>query len=303
MKRALICFTLISIALLSCKKDHHTQTTEPTGKLYPVSFNISSFSQVNVPDNQNSKIKINAVDPSATSIVKLVYKLFDSNNVLKKTVFIKKGAPNFGTFTDSIPAGSYKAVFLGLKDSANYIGTYAGDPTRFSYYYATGIAFPETFYSNASFTVGNAPVQQSIVLQRLNSEVLVIIKDAIPPKTASITIDITGNFVCSYLDGKSSGSISAGIATVAITSSNIGTTNFQLGPRSVFNNTTPVTVSITAKAADGTIMVQKTIGNVTLQPNTRTILTGNVFTNSAGTGGLAVTFNPDYNTTDINQSF
>ena len=303
MKKALVCYIFISIALLSCKKDHHTSTTEPTGKLYPVSFNISSFTQVNVPVDQNSKTKVNDVAPSASNLTQIVYTLFDSNNKLKKTVYIPKGAPNFGTFTDSIPSGNYTAVFLGATVALNPNDNHASStPPTFIYYQ---VPYPETFYNKVSFTVGNTPVQQGIVLKRMTSELYVNIKDSIPPNARYLEFHVTGlHNTCNFLDAKSSLVGGGGETYIAntLTSADIGKTNFQMGMR-IFNNTSSVTAWVVAKDVNGSVITQKYIYNITLQANTRTILTGNVFKNSGGTGGITVTFNPNYNTTDITQSF
>jgi len=300
MKKALfICFTLIGVALLSCKKDH--TKTNPTGKLYPVSFNLSGFTQTINAANQNNKTKVNTVDPSASNVVKLIYKLYDSNNTLQKTLVFKKGAPSFGTITDNLAAGTYSAVFLGLTDSTNYVDNIT------QFYYRNVNGFSETFYNKTNFTVGAAPVQQGVVLKRLNSEILVVIKDAIPSGVANITATVTGaHNTCAYLTAQSSLTLSypiGGTASVVITSANVGTTNLPLGPiTNLFNNTSTVTVTIVARAPNGTNIAQKTISNVALQPSIRTILTGNVFSNDGSTGGFAVTFDPNFSG-NINQGF
>ncbi|SDP25973.1 hypothetical protein SAMN05428975_0899 [Mucilaginibacter sp. OK268] len=300
MKKALfIYFMLLGVTLLSCKKDNHTKTN-PTGKFYPVSFSLSGFTSTIDPINQNSKIKVNTVDPSASTVVKLIYKLFDSNNSVKKTLIINKGAPNFGTITDSLAAGTYTAAFVGLTDT---IPADFGD-TGLIFNYRTYAYFPETFYSNVHFTVGNTPVQQNSVLKRLNSEVQVIIKDAIPSGVSRINITIIGAYqACTYLDGKSTGSNTGGESSTPITNANVGTTNFPLSPVTrLFNNTSTVNILIDAISPNGTDVAFKTINNVTLQPNVRTILTGNVFSNDGSTGGFAVTFDPNYSG-NLSQSF
>lgn len=289
MKKALfICFVLMGTALLSCKKDHNK--TNPTGKLYPVSFNLSGFTQTISAANQNNKTKVNAVDPSASNVVKLIYKLYDSNNTLQKTLAFKKGAPNFGTITDNLAAGTYSAVFLGLTDSTNYLDNVS------QFYYRNINGFSETFYNKTNFTVGATPVQQSVVLKRLNSEILVVIKDAIPSGVANITATVTGGHsTCTYLTGASSlGIPTPPVASVTITNPTVGTTNLQLGPvTNLFNNTSMVTVTIVARAPNGTNIAQKTI-NVSLQPSIRTILTGNVFSNDGSPGGFAVSFDSNF---------
>jgi hypothetical protein len=309
MKRAIIYFTLISVALLSCKKDNRTKTnTDINGKLYPVTFNISNFTQENSPITQSSKTQVNAVAPDASNVLKLMYKLYDASNTLKKTIIIKKGEPAFGTVKDSLAAGNYTAVFVGLTDTLHFVDK--GE--TFDYYTppagpsAGGRGFYETFYKKITFTVGSVYLIQSVVLERPSSELLVNIKDAIPAGVGKITVSVTGlHSEYSYFEDKSLifDARTALLAT-AVPANKIGTTNFQLGPiTNLLNTTGTLTVTIYAEAPNGTNVAQKLVSNVQLQRNTRIILSGNLFSNGADTHGFTVTYNPTYAGAGSNQNF
>jgi hypothetical protein len=304
MKKNLIYFAILSIALLSCKKENHTKTTESQGNLHPVTFNISNFTQQIGPINETVKTKINAVvPPEQSNIVKLQYKLYDSSNTLKKTVTIYKGEPAFGAIQDSLASGNYTAVFVGATD----LSKFEDDGTTFSY---GNNLFLETFYKKINFVVGNKPLTQDVILQRLTSEVQVVIKDAIPTGITVIDVQVYNlNNMYSYFDDASSdknispGSILTRGQATNIPADKIGTTNFSLDPVGPLLNTiSPVTVYVTAQ--NGTnVIARKTISNITLRRNTRTILTGNLFSNSSDTNGFTLTFNSAYNPNDINKGF
>ncbi|MDR6941284.1 hypothetical protein [Mucilaginibacter pocheonensis] len=303
MKNALICFILISIVLLSCKKDNHNKTTEPQTKLYPVTFTISNFTQQNEPINQKSKTKINAtVTPDSSTVKRLIYKVYDSSNTLKRTIVVNKGGPGFGTFKDSLATGNYTAVFVGVVN----VTSFADDGSKF-YYIDNSTGTPrkadpsETFYKKISFAVGSQHLQQNVVLERLNSQIQIIMKDAIPSYIRSIRLNITGqNLSYSYLGDTSSDESSITILTL-IPSDKIGTTNYTLKTLpNLLNTNSTVTVEVISYGAENVEATRKTISNITLQRNTLTILTGNVFTGD--TNGFTVTYNSVYNP-DINVGF
>jgi len=313
MKRALICFTLISIALLSCKKSSHTQTDAPTGKLYPVTFKVTNFTQQNTPIPQDNKTKVNAVVPPAqANIIRLIYKVYDSSNTLKKTIITKNSGPNFGTISDSLATGNYTAVIIGLTDTIQY----SSNATTFFYIpldlYSGFLPeeFKETFYKKTSFTVGTQPLQQSVTIDRLNAELQVVVKDAIPASVGSISVNVynTETHYSFFNDAssdtlKADGTLNNRNAYSIIPSSAIGTTNFAVTPvTNLLNTHAGVRVTISVGFNNGNPGIYKTIYNVTIQRNTRTLLTGNLFTNSPGNQSFNVTYNSIYNP-DINKGF
>ncbi|MDN5289040.1 MAG: hypothetical protein JWR38_5314 [Mucilaginibacter sp.] len=307
MKKALVCFALLSIVILSCKKDNHTKTN-PAGKLYPVTFNISNFTQQNVAIDQRAKTKVNAVvTPDQSNVLALLYKIYDSNNALKKTVKILKGQPNFGTVKDSLTSGNYTVVFLGITDTDQFVD----DGATFHYTppgSTDSQGFQDTYYQKISLVVGTQPLQQDVTLQRLTSKLQVIIKDAIPAGVNNITLDISNlHSYYSYLDNTSSVVLNSTYnpsVYLPVTANLIGTTNHVLGPLSpLLNTASPVTIVIKVKDINSTTLYMKTIPNIMLQRNTITTLTGNVFTNSGGSSGFNVTYNSAYDPNDINKPF
>lgn len=292
---------MISIVLLSCKKENHSQTTAQN-KLYPVSFSVSGFDQQIDPIDQKNKTKINAaVIPDSSAVKRLIYRVYDSSNILKKTITINKGEPRFGTFKDSLAAGNYTAVFVGVENVSNF----RDDGSKFYYIDINSTkTYPtETFYKKVNFVVGNQYLQQNVVLQRINSQLQLIIQDAIPSDIKEIDISITGiNMSYSYFDAVSSDTTYQTVSAT-VSSDKIGTKNFSLmSLPNLLNTSSKVTVSITARGLFNATAFRKTINNVTLLPNKLTVLTGNLFTADDNPNGFAINFNTVYNP-GIEQSY
>lgn len=305
MKKIFIYCALLSIILSACKKDKKSQP-ESADKLYPVSFDISNFNQDIEPITQNNLKTNDVVTPEQAGVVKLMYKLYDSNNTLKKTKVLRKGNPLFPSIKDSLAAGNYTGVFIGIKDTLDFkdMGTYfryyeiyqhPGNDTPGQY------VFTETFYKKINFTVSSTGIQQDVTLGRLNAELQIIFKDAIPIGTTYASVSITDYTGFLYFDGTPVGAQISHSATISIPANKIGTTNFATKPISyIYNTLNPVTVTIESSWGGG--ILQKTISGVQLQRNTRTILTGNVFTSSVNNAGFNVTYQP-LNPNDLIQGF
>ena len=140
-------------------------------------------------------------------------------------------------------------------------------------------------------------------LTRLNSELQVILKDTIPDNTDILTLAIVGtNLNYSYLNDQSVDIYNYN--TLRLHFSPSFPTNFSLGPVSyIINTSSSIHIVVTAYNKAGNISAQKTINNIMLKRNTRTIVTGYLFSNGSGPNNFNVTFNQNYNLTDINQGF
>jgi hypothetical protein len=307
MKKALIYFTLISMTWLSCKKDKHDQT-KPQSKLYSVTFTVANFTQENSSTNQNKTHTNAVITPDQTNILWLVYKLFDSQNKLVNNVKVKKGQPAFGTIKDNLAPGNYQAAFIGIVDTVHYNDL--GNSFVYNNVSSFGFSLADTYYKKVNFTVGNDYLQQSVVLQRLTSQIQVVIKDIIPPGVTSmnITINNLGFAYDCLADTTVRYEDEVGIPssfTTTVPPNKIGTTNFNLDlTPNLLNPSSPVTIILSALNSGKSILAQKTIYNIQLQPNTRTTITGNLFTgsNSGNNSGFSVNFDQTSNP-DINQNF
>jgi hypothetical protein len=294
----------ISILLLfalfaSCKKDKQQQS-QLTDKGYPVSFSITGFSSVIVPINNNSKIKVNDATTDTLPFKYIYYKIY-KNATSASFHSIAQGvlAPNLGHFNDTVPPGQYIVTITGANlplsfttptDTAFHIGSNVNVPNR------------DLFFKKYTLNVTGSIPQQNIVLDRIVAQVEVNIEDAIPASVASISISYKDLYFFSTvrnaapfksagssLDGLS-GVYDLGTVTQNITAADVGTTNYKI--RGFIDDTVnPVTITIKAGG------VTRVIPNIKFTKNTKTILTGKLFTGAASS--FAVSYNPVYSTDTI----
>lgn len=308
MKKIFIYCILLSIIVSACKKDKKLQP-ESTDSLYPVSFNVSNFNQDIEPITQNNLKTNDIVSPEKAGILKVLYRLYDSNDKLVKTKELKKGNPLFPSIKDSLSVGKYSAVFVGLTDTVNFWSNndhfiYKLDEWWVHY---TVYAYRETFYKKINFTIGSTGFQQGITLERLNAEVQVVFKDAIPNGLTSVTISTPDCVGFNYFDGTPYPDPSNKVPHSVISNipaNKIGTTNFATAPLTNINSTgSPINIIIEASFFGGVGNLKKTIQGVQLKRNTRTILTGNVFSgSSSSSSSFNITFQP-LNPNDLLQSY
>lgn len=280
---------LLSVILFSCKKEHSTNNNT-TGKTYAVNFNLEGFTQTTTPITNSSKTQVNAVvAPTINSVYYLVYKLFDSNNTLKKTLKVKYDAPGFGTFKDTLSAGNYTAVFAGVQQY------FVDDNTKFSYNTnsSTINTFYDSFTKKVPFTVGSTDLNTPVVLKRSTAQLQVVITDAIPVGVTNFKIEIRNELHdYSYLDDAPSTAFAYNASIYNIfNSSYVGTVNYSPPLIAICNTVSPTTVVISAQTNTNQIVAKKTIPNITFVKNTRTVLSGNLFTPSADANGFHVQYN------------
>jgi hypothetical protein len=288
MKHNYILCGICLLLLFSCKKD---KKNPPAEKLYPVSFNITDFSQIHVPiDGGVVKAKTTtAID--TLPVTDLIFMLFNADGTaLKELKRVTKTSTGFGKFTTSVAPGNYLAVFCGgpssLKVSGDgTIGSLIGNLT----------VWGDTFYKKTSITVTSSAVSQNVALDRLSAQLVLNVNDAIPADVKKITV--------SYKDYQSIKAstgdrlVPQGVTvtnSATIVPANVGKTNYRI-VMNTLNNVTPFAVTIKYFKADlNNAFATKTVTDVVCNQNVRTILSGNLFT--PGNSGFTLTFDPAYNT-------
>ena len=317
--------------LASCKKEHAKDTT-PVQSLHKVAFKVGFSQQTSayLTNSLNShnlsltRLNTNAVDTSLTDnhVSTICYAVYDSlgNNVHNITQLSTDA--NFGILTDNLRAGNYTVILaagqtglsIGL-DPANTTTTTSKISTDIVSYgdeYPIDLPGKDIFYKKLSLTVTNTDASQSVNLDRITSRLTVDIEDAIPANAKYIVLTFIGAPAFKYYVGTSTAG--AGNTTTfsvidTITVAKIGTTNNKLttillSPPSAFSVNLMCGTGIGSPPGI-TVIAQKTIPNVTCQPNTQTILTGNLFGGAGApvTGGFSLTIDTSWNSTPITKSF
>jgi hypothetical protein len=300
MKQKILLCCICAFLFFSCKKD---KKVTPAPKLYPVSFNLSGFTQTQVPIGKAKTASLGTQATDTVPVQSLVYMLFQLQGSLKSLGLIsqrriEKGDPGFGTFTDNVAAGTYTAVFIGGSDNLKILlNNYFSYTT--SLYPATTY-WDDTFYKSIPITVSAGSLNQAISMKRITARLDLVLKDAIPTGTKKITVSFKDTAVVDAYTGKTYIDRNQSVTNVtskAINTSDIGTTNYTITMYTL-NNVTPFDVTISYYGADASNPLgTKVVNNVVCKVNTITTLSGNLFT--AANSEFKITVNQDWNTVNV----
>jgi hypothetical protein len=214
----------------------------------------------------------------------------------------------FNVITDSLAAGSYTIVVTGSNNEIGInnddINDFESDFTfynpllppvnrdsasRAAVYVGEGVdALPqsqEIFFGKIHITVGNQNSTQGICINRIVGQLEVNLEESIPNNVAYIGVAREGElegylfynevpFGFTILEDQPIG-WDTNIAK--ITASDRGKPNYKTD-RFVVNTVTPINVRLFALDASFNVIVQKTVHNVRIYKNKRTILSGKLFT-------------------------
>lgn len=289
--RLLLCAICLSV-LFSCKKEKK----EPDTKLYPINFKVSGFSQTNVPIGLG-KAKTAALATQAADTIpvqKLTYLLFatDIQSSLLSQISFFKGSAGFGTITDKVAPGNYVAVFCG--GSANmgvYTSTYPEPRAGFGYI----DRWDDTFYKRVPITVTASGINMGVSLDRITARLDLVIKDAIPVGTTRIWMRFPDTLGYDATPGGVKlNTLGTNVSSKTITAADIGKTNYTISTYTL-NNITPFDVTVSYYGPNPTAPLNtRIIKNVVCKTNTKTTLSGDLFT--PGNNGFSIMVNQDWNT-------
>jgi hypothetical protein len=341
MKKIFWAMMLTCMVILSCKKEHaNTSTTAQTpdnGK-YKVSFNVG-FSQQTANfetkglkvNNTTNKLATAALSDQVDVIYLAVYSSTGGRVQIIKQLSTNSG---FGTLTGNFNSGTYTVVVAagktGLKLTNGILN--AGRSGGFVYmsdstlntdimYYTDNVPpvngnvsityfQKDAFYKKITLTVPGT-TSQSVSLDRITSQVKVVVEDAIPAiaKYIKLSVDTAGLYYNvgsgkSIVAGPESGRVPGYYLTVALNPGDIGTTNYNFtGPIFLAIPKSPAT--ITCNASSTTIIATSSIPNVSFLPNKTTVLTGNLFGGAGipATNGFHFVADTSWITQPINKPF
>ena len=324
MKKAIYLLIVLCLFVFSCKKEHSSQ---PDNKLYKVTFNVSGFTQgttvFSAKGNSNRKIDALQIDALSDNVTNLVYAVFDASGNFVHNIYQNSStATNFGTITDNLAAGTYTIVFVAGQDLLYGYGTYE-DPTDpsaalFSTLSSAQIFyknydgddlgdFQDTFYKKLSLTVSTTSTSQAITLDRINGELELYIKDALPANAASIEFSTVASLEYSIATSSPLAPLSGYSlnAESNIPADSAGVSNYNFSAI-VLNTTQSFTVNIYCYDVNGNVIAQRIVDNVSCQVNKKTILTGSLFGGPTGgsiTGGFSISIDTAWNPVKVNVPF
>ncbi|GAA4911634.1 hypothetical protein [Mucilaginibacter defluvii] len=285
MKKVYLVFSLLILLFASCKKDSKSPSkpdSDTDGKKYEVNFNIGiDADEQNLQSSSKSK-KITSNADLSTMATFLAYYVFNSDDKLVTSLIQTSTTPNFGKITDGFAAGTYTVVLVATKNK----------PTEYDSKHIVAWG-SDIFYQKFELTVTASTVTQNINLQRVNGQLEVKLLDAIDDETLSIQYSLENDY--SLLLNNGTPDISKPYPrgeTKNIAPALFGTTNYTYKTY-VTNTVKPMKVRVTvSNKIFGTY--GKVIDSVMIYPNTRTVLSGNVFKGAYGEQGFTVTYNELY---------
>ncbi|MGF7039506.1 FimB/Mfa2 family fimbrial subunit [Mucilaginibacter lappiensis] len=315
MKKNFFALMLVCLIMWSCKKESSKDTTDTGGKnSHKVTFTVGFSKQTT--DFQTNGLKVNSANRPLTTqaladqVEVILFAIYNNKGDKVKVIQQSSTDAAFGTFAEELPDGSYTVIVAAGKtglalsndlgeDGSYYVAksslttdilTYGTSPERI---YPT-IFDKEAFYKKVPLTIpGNAP--QTVYLNRITTEIQVIVKDAIPPNAKFFGLAIEQVAYKFYVSCGCSASITDSrllglYRSLDISPTDIGTLNYTFSQPFLALPKSNVTLYCSSEdlgsnsdSWSGDISTVL-IPNVTCLPNQRTILTGNLF----GGGGNPV---------------
>jgi hypothetical protein len=316
------------IVLSACKKDAVNKSVT-NGKTTPVTFSLgfaqSTGSFNGAANITNSKFSTHtlAVDTTLAKYASVIYAgVYASDG---SEVFLTKQLSTdttFGTVSFNLSPGNYTVVFIAGQSDILF------GPDKLSnsdIEYATLVngnpvyTWKDTFFQKVSLTVGNTGIDQSVTLNRIGSQIIVNIEDAIPANVKFIAFSVsdgsvgTPQQIFNINTGAPSASSSTGLLfanTSVSTPVTAGATNTQLCIPTMGNPNHPFNLQIFAYDQlppvpfngfnfNGELISYFTSATVTVQSGHQTVLSGKLFGGNGltNTGGFQMTVDPQWSTT------
>lgn len=273
MKKLLFLAAICSV-LMACSS---SSNEEPVAK-EKVTFTVSNFTSTTQPMSAPRKAvsSLSDEDGDMTDLY-----LFDGSTQLAHQVSTDE---NFGTITVMLTAGSHTLHFVATRSTGL---AYEGGVLS-----ATSLR--STFGKTITINVSGSS-DETVDMNRLSGKLVITINDAIPAGAANLRIQV-GN-IYKNLDVQTLYGVSpAAFDQTVSLSSKVGLTSqtWTLTTLAPDADGYETTFTLTATNGSGVVIGQAT-GTVTLAPNTKTLLSGNLFTGTRSFVSLNTAWNADIN--------
>ena len=278
MKKFLSICALAAL-LIGCNgKDEPTQANLQTNQ---VTFNVQGMTSTSEPMDAPRKAPASLIDDS-DALTDLY--LFDGTTQL---VHQTSDQAEFGTITVLLTTGDHTLHFVATRS------------TGLSY--ENGIlactSLKNTFGKTMQLNVAGGG-DQNVTLDRLSGKLIITINDAIPSGASNLRIQLGGRYTSldiASLYGTSPAAFDQNVnISGRVGQSGYAITLFMLAP-DAYGYETDFTLTATNASSD---VIGQATGTITIAPNTKTLLSGNLFTGTRSFISLSTGWN-----TDIEESF
>lgn len=275
MKKSLL-YCLLPLFFFACKKSEKpvTPPSVKNNKTYTAHFNVSASTSNTVKANSMQPNSTPESSPVSSVANMLYYYVYDSTGVLVAQLVQDSTATNFGQITDTFSPGTYNIVLVAYKvtEQSNFKAPTAPLTYSTADFKTQGC---DTFFKTFSLTVTDSAVIQNIDLNRVVGQLQVEITDAIPAGTTLIQIQVVSDLAVAFSTGVPGTDSSTLYVNVPVPASAIGKTNFTITTY-VANTNGAFTVNLSASNSTG-VFTTATANNITCLVNTRTLLSGDLF--------------------------
>ena len=277
MFRKITLYALAAAMLASCSVKENRELC-----LAPVTVHLSGFN-VSQDDFPITRATQDVADYNGINAVTLAF--YQGNTEVYKSTQLKTDATTFGTFSLSLPMGSYTMVAIAHTSKTEYPFALTS-PTVAAY---TGDHAYETFTHTQTVNITDTDeVDISATLSRIISQLKVVSTDG---KTANVS-----NVRMTFSAGGRAFNPTTGYATVNTGFSNTVGNSAAVGATSTsstvfFLADDEQTMDVTIETLDsgGNTLFSKTVQNVPFQRNRITKLSGAIYTNSSTGGSFQLT--------------
>ncbi|MGN6181452.1 MAG: FimB/Mfa2 family fimbrial subunit [Mucilaginibacter sp.] len=316
MKKAFLYVLFLSVIFFSCKKEHQkpVTTVNNTGKYFKVNFTLGGFTETILNSALSKRTDaLSPVDPSDTSskdsLNTLYYVVYGPNATQhSKTLTSTNG--KFPTIADSLKIGNYDIVFVAGKTGLSYLNSSPGYPANAYYDYVDSITtttfntWHDTFTQEILLKVTGGDTTINVNLYRIVGKLQISIKDTVPTNADHINIYAT-NVVQSveaspanHFQGRIYNLLNkALIYQASVPTSAKGKPNYTIANVLAADSAAAMTVEVMAYDSSNNLIGDAVINNVTLIPNKKTILTGNLFGGTSTTHSLPIGINTQWTAT------
>ncbi|HWD87277.1 MAG TPA: hypothetical protein VG367_04055 [Mucilaginibacter sp.] len=306
MKKAIYIPVIAGLFFFACKREH-SSSVSPSAKKYKVSFHIANFTQKQTNFALRHGAHTLALGDTITNLASyfnvLYLQVYRLDIPVNSLVVQDSTMANMGMITDSLPAGNYVVDVIagkkGLTLTRYNLRDFEG---LFGY---GGLNWQDTFWATAKITVGSTDMSQDVTLNRVVGKIRLHILDNIPANADSLAMTIAPETNVMFFDrGYNEGEPPSNTTRIAvkIPQSAKGHPDFILD-KIVGNSFDPFSVSITCTDASNNVIAHTSVDNVRTGGNIVSVLSGNLFGSTSGSGPQSFTVKVDTAwSTTINQA-
>lgn len=279
MKKLIPALSLMLI-LFACRKAEQTGQTEYDTTLHDVKFTVADFNVFEETMSASGRKTTMAVGDTLSNYADyLHYSVYNEAGFMVRYINQTKADKDFGTIKGRLANGNYSVVIAASKTTPLRFDTTGRIPfsvLTFGPNTKDG-NWNDSFHKMFKITVADAPLTQTIKLDRLVGAFNVVIEDAIPADVSKIVVEVNISPVNLKLDGTLYSSLTSSYFNFPLLAADAGVKN-KMFAGYIINTFYPVTVFVTAYNAKGVKVAQKSISSLTFSRGERITLTGSLFT-------------------------